>query len=566
MFLKSLVISQGTRIIRDIRFKMGLNLIVDETAARNRRESGNNVGKTTILRLVDFCFGTDGKNIYEDPEFKGKTNLEIEDFLLNNNIVITLTLSDDLASESAAEIQIRRNFLKRRDKVLELNGETVMSKEFAPKLKEAVFRSTADRPTFRQIIAKNIRYEKNRLTYTLKVLDPRTRPEEYESLYYFWLGIEDGTDSRKQELFRERRAEQRLLELLRRETSFSQIEQSLIVVNRSISELEQQKTRLGVNEHYEQELAALGEVKAEISGLATRIGSRELRRSLVLESRAELEKASTNVNAEDVRALYEEASRLIPNLQRSFEETITFHNSMVQNKMEFISRELPGLETSLRADRERLAKTLAREKSLTMQLEKAGMVEDLEKVIDGMNEAFEQRGGLEEQKRIWESAEEKIRAIEAELAELDQNADSKDELLQRRIAMLNRYFSELSVSLYGERFIVSSDFEDKGLLELKISSIGGNPGTGKKRGEIAAFDLAYIQFADEAGIPCLHFVLQDQIENVHDNQISSLLTEIVDEMNCQYVLPVLRDKLPQDIDVDRHVVISLSQEDRLFRV
>ncbi|MCP4629368.1 MAG: DUF2326 domain-containing protein [bacterium] len=65
------------------------------------------------------------------------------------------------------------------------------------------------------------------------------------------------------------------------------------------------------------------------------------------------------------------------------------------------------------------------------------------------------------------------------------------------------------------------------------------------------FDLAYIQFADALGIDCLHFILHDQIENVHDNQISSLLPEIVSEVNCQYVLPVLRDKLPEDIDVDQ---------------
>ena len=74
---------------------------------------------------------------------------------------------------------------------------------------------------------------------------------------------------------------------------------------------------------------------------------------------------------------------------------------------------------------------------------------------------------------------------------------------------------------------------------------------------MASFDLAYIQFADALNIPCLHFVLQDQIENVHSNQITNLLTEIVDEVNCQYILPVLRDKLPRDIDVSQYEVCFL---------
>ena len=83
---------------------------------------------------------------------------------------------------------------------------------------------------------------------------------------------------------------------------------------------------------------------------------------------------------------------------------------------------------------------------------------------------------------------------------------------------------------------------------------------------MASFDLAYIKFADSLGIPCLHFILQDQIENVHSNQITNLLTEIVDEVNCQYVLPVLRDKLPQDINVSEYEILSLSHSDKLFKI
>jgi len=112
---------------------------------------------------------------------------------------------------------------------------------------------------------------------------------------------------------------------------------------------------------------------------------------------------------------------------------------------------------------------------------------------------------------------------------------------------------------------LSSDKNEKGY-ELNITSISGNLGTGKKKGQMAAFDLAYIQFADSLGIKCLHFILQGQIENVHDNQISKLLTEIVSQINCQYVLPVLRDKLPDDIKVEHYQILSLSETDKLFKL
>lgn len=67
MFLKSLIISTTTKVIREISFHKGINLIVDES---EEQITGNNVGKTTVLRLIDFCLGGDAKDIYIDPENK----------------------------------------------------------------------------------------------------------------------------------------------------------------------------------------------------------------------------------------------------------------------------------------------------------------------------------------------------------------------------------------------------------------------------------------------------------------------------------------------------------------
>lgn len=69
MFLKSLIISSRTKVIREIKFRKGINLIVDESEGRI---TGNGVGKTTVLKLVDFCFGAEPKIIYEDTESKKK--------------------------------------------------------------------------------------------------------------------------------------------------------------------------------------------------------------------------------------------------------------------------------------------------------------------------------------------------------------------------------------------------------------------------------------------------------------------------------------------------------------
>jgi uncharacterized protein YydD (DUF2326 family) len=161
MFLKSLTIDNRGDIVRKISFHKGINLIVDETSTTNRKESGNNVGKTTVLRLIDFCLGGKGENIYKDPEFKDKgSNSIVKEHLINKNVTITLVLKEDLEVQSSEEIIIRRNFLSRKEKVQEINEKTFNNNEFLIELKRLIFKSTENKPSFRQIISKNIRDEK----------------------------------------------------------------------------------------------------------------------------------------------------------------------------------------------------------------------------------------------------------------------------------------------------------------------------------------------------------------------------------------------------------------------
>ncbi|QDT96265.1 DUF2326 domain-containing protein [Gimesia aquarii] len=568
MFLKKLTIHNESTIIRDIPFHKGLNLIVDETQTSDRKESGNSVGKTTVLRLIDYCFGSSGSNIYKDPEFKGKTNSQVEEFLKKNNIIISMTLKEDLELTDSLEIEIRRNFLSKKEKIFEINGEQQTIENFPKKLKELIFKSPLAKPTFRQIIAKNIRDEKNRITNTLKVLNSFATKEEYESLFLFWLGIELDTNERKQQLVRDQKTENNLLQRLKKEASLSQIEQSLIVINRTIEELTLRKNSFVVNESYEEDLEELNKIKLQINERSTAISSLVLRRDLILESKTELENEVSSVDDQQIKSLYQEAKVLIPELQKTFEDTIRFHNQMILHKVEYIAKEIPDLEEKLAERKREMSELLVLEKKLAQKLKKAGAVEELQKVVSDLNNTFEKKGSLEEQKRLWELSIEKLDNIEKELNKINAGIDSKDDQIQKRIAEFNKYFSELSNRLYGEQFVLSSDDKDKdkNVYEFKVSSLSGNLGTGKKKGQIAAFDLAYIQFADAEGIECLHFVLQDQIENIHDNQISSILTEIVAEVNCQYILPVLKDKLPVEIDIDQYQVLSLSQSDKLFRI
>lgn len=563
MFLKNLQIRKDDEIIRDIPFRKGINLIVDETSSKQKTSTGNSVGKTTVLRLIDYCLDGNGKNLYIDPEFKTHNHV-VESFLKENNVVITAVLVGDLNDEMSEQIKIERNFLTYNKKIQRINNEDLKNDEFSKKLKKLIFKTDSKQPTFKQLKSKNIRDEKNKLINTIRVLAPNVVTDvTYETLHLFWFGID--TNLSKDKLVRDRNIEKRIQTRLRKENNLPQINQALIIINRRIDELVRQKDSFNVNENYEQDFREINVIRQKINRAATEISRLDLRKDLILESKKDLEDSFAEVDTEQIRVLYTKAKILIPNIQKSFEDTLKFHNGMVDMKLKFMTEELPDLEEEIRSKSSIQANLITQEKQLAEKLVKSGAIEDLQTIIEELNSFYEKKGKLDEQKRSWKFSISNIEKIEDDLEKINADLYSKDDLIQERIAEFNVFFSDISSRLDGVHSLLSADNPD-GVYKFTIGNIEGNPGTGGKKSQMASFDLAYIQFADSIDLPCLHFILQDQIENVHSNQITNLLTEIVSEVNCQYVLPVLRDKLPKDIDIVSMEILSLSQESKLFKI
>ena len=565
MFLKSLSIINNTTntTIREINFHKGVNLILDETSSANKTESGNNVGKTTVFRLIDYCLCSDGKNIYIDPEF-GNTNVKVEQFLTTNDIIIRLILVSELDNASE-EIIIERNFLSRKQSVRRINGENYTSKNFEQTLKNLLFGNCAEKPTFRQLISKNIRYEKNRLVNTIKVIHHTTTFEEYESLFLFWLGVDFSESGRKQQLYNLKKTEENFQTKMHKSTDMAKISQALSVIESSIKELENKKNDFQLNDNYNKDIEELNNLKFKESQISAIISRLEFRRDLINENVNALNSKQANIDTEAIKVVYEEAKAIIPNLQKSFEDTLHFHNQMIDNKIKFLTNNLDELLSEINNYKIQLNVLLEKDKDLSNKLKSLGVLEGLEEIIRQLNIEYERKGNYEEQKRLLEDSERRLMQYEEELNEINKGISNQKEFITNRVKHFNTFFTKISKELYNEDFILVDKYNDRALT-LIIDTISSNPGTGKKKGQMASFDLSYVQYADSLDIKCLHFILQDQMESVHSNQISSLFAKVVEESNCQYVMTMLKDKLPSDMDVSPYVVLTLSQSDKLFKI
>lgn len=572
MFLKSLTIESEGFTIREIPFHKGMNFIVDEPKSLDSsdKQSGNNIGKTTVLRLINFCLGGKGKSIYQSKEFKNNLNEEVKDFLTKKEVVITLKLKDDLDDPLSRQVEIRRNFLSNSKRLLEIDGEQVKVKDLDSELKKLIFGYEEDKPTFNQLKAKNIRDEAERLENTVRVLGNFGKSEEYEALYLFWLGVNYPNAEKKRSLLEEQKIEDKLYRRLIEDNSESKIQQFLKIVERDIENLEDKKNSFNINEDYESDLESLNEVRAELNLLYSKQSQLKLRKELIEESRAELERDMANEQTSQIAELYSQAKIIIPNLQKSYEDIVAFHNQMISEKINFVTKELPSIQDNLIKNVSDIQLNLSKEQQYVETLQKADAIDELQTIISELNGKYEQKGRLEEKSEQLKKTKNTLADIDKELAIIDESIFSLDKVIQERVSTFNGFFSEVSNRLYGEKFAMSASFEQKKNTEsyfykLYIDSLNGQTGTGKKKGEIAAFDISYVKFADKENIPSLHFILHDQMEVVDDNQIIGLVREVINA-NCQFVVPILRDKLPKELDKPEFQVLSLSQEDKLFRI
>ncbi|MBP3668552.1 MAG: DUF2326 domain-containing protein [Bacteroides sp.] len=569
MFLKYLKIENSNGLVRRIDFHQGLNLIVDETPIGNE-ETGNNVGKTTVLRLIDFCLGMDGSKIYSATEGAKVINEEVKDFLINTEVLITLCLTDSFTT-NASDVIVKRNFLSGKKNVLEINGKKIDKKYFESELQKTIWKIETSKPSFRQIISHNFRYDEERLSQTLRTLNRYTTDVEYETLHLYMFGCNFDDGDRRQELNKKLSTDYKYKRRLEKNASKSALRSKLAIVENDINELNKKKEELHLNPDFEKDLEQLNEVKGYLSELAVKQSSLQLRYTLIKEAVEDLNSQKSNIDVKQLELIYRQASAMIGKLQHTFEELVSYHNEMLGRKATFVSAELPQIKESISNCNKEIASLRIKERMLAERLQQSTSVEALNELVSLLNQEYQEKGSLEQRIAQIEEVELSILENENILREIDNGlfSQSKQDLIQKQLDKFNQYYSTVSKRLYNESYAIEFSLVKNrdGKSCYKFAPFAtDNFSTGKKQGEITCFDMAYIMFADDEQIPCLHFILNDRKELVHDNQLLQIGTLANERYEIQYVASILRDKLPIELNKEQNIVVKLSQHSKLFRI
>ena len=552
MFLESLDVSVNGNVIRSLVFHKGLNFIVD-SSVRKKTESGNSVGKTTALRVVDYCLGSDGSDIYKDPEFKNEKNLEVYNFISANHVLATLSLT----SVKGEKIILVRD-ISDEPSLFKINDEEFSNlKSYNNKLKEIIFRLRRNKPTLRQLMPKFIRSDGYKMSHSLRYLHQSTADSAYETLHLTLMGFNDiDSLNKKQELSLERSKADKRLKALKQGQSIVALRQSLNVIERDIEEKEKEVNDFQVSTSYKEEAFKLEKVQQEVSHLALALNEKQLRKSFIDDALAELDQNRSKSESEDIKKIYEEASRFMPTLHVKYEDTLYFHEKMITRKAVHLNKRLSKISLECEELQERLNNASNTERNLLHFISSTGSLNDLKLMNEQLNRLYESKGNKQQALDQLANAEDELRDIDKKLNEVAYFVESQLEDLQKKLSIFNEDFSYLSRQFYDEEYILSYDIV-KSKIKFSISNVDGNVGGGKKKGQVAAFDLAYSNFIAKVGLSSLRFVMHD-----------SILFKYASNFDGQYVISVLKEKIDgvEGFNPLPYVRLELSENSKFFKI
>lgn len=569
MQLVSLTITRAGQVVRHIPFKDGLNLILDKPTVAGTTDSGNNVGKTTVLRLIDYCLGSDGDEIWQDSEFKKNKNQDVYDFLhALPSVYITLVVSDQLRGQHS----LRRTFKGKAHKattplfyVDDVVYDSITA--YRDAVKNILFGTPAKKPSLRQLAPKFVRTSASGMAKTLRFLHGYGKDVDYEAVHLFLFGFFNvSVLEERAALSRQRTVVARDLIGATRKRKEGEIEQLLLHLQREIDAAQLTLKLKGEVPEITHSANAVSHVRLQASRVGAELGRVEGEIASINLAIASLKQDYDNIDIAAVRSIYSEAGKYNEKLQHDWEDLSSFVVALRGRKERFLTKQLQDLNARAAETRQTLATLQNQEEAMVSALQQTRAFEVALEDRAELHEKLRQVGGLETSLKEIQSLKDQLNDIDLSVEQTRIAIEEGKSLLTERVRLFNEYFSALSKKLYGEQYLLT--FDDKnGTVVFSLTAVGANVGEGKKASQTAAFDISYINFLSKAGIHFPKFVCHDGVEAIHGNQLEELLIT-ADQIEGQLILAAIRDKLPEvsPTFLKDNTVVELAQDDKLFGI
>ena len=574
MYIKELIISSGDTEVRKVSFTKGLNLIVGRV---DKDGSSNNLGKTTLIRCLNFCLGGKLKEFYEDEE-SGVTNKIVEDFILKNQLTFTLKMAKEIGKQCTDHLVLTRkvtyNPIKKNPiKVLNKIGKESYNTDtkYNYELKKILFHSDIDKPTFRQLIPKFVRKNDFEISNILRFSYKGTPDSTYELIHFFLFGFNlQGILNNKSI------TNKKLIDSEKKYKSLKSIipeglEQRLSLLNNELNIKIDQRNRFRIDERYDADSNNLTDLQENILNLNNIIQNLTLDKN-ILEGR--LHTLENNNFKEDIKTIgymYEEAELLNISVHSKFEQTVNFHNSMIENEISYLKERIYRIANEINLAQNSYKEVTYEYNNILEKLGEMGSLRQYTELNSQIEKLSIEISSIKTQLNQLENALLEKNNYEIELKSFSATLEDSIDIFKRKnLEIFNSYFSKYSNIIYDELWYVTfTANEENTAFKFNINSVTQNVGSGKKQMLVAAFDLAYMSYIQDVRInlPFPRFATQDKVEII-DTEYLKKVKSIVEASNGQLIIPIIEDKYLgfNDKRIEGTVILELNSENKFFNI
>lgn len=562
MKLKKLDVKINTQLVREIIFKDGLNLI---TNMRGVGRSGNSVGKSTLSRVIDYLFLASIDSIYIDDEFK-KPNEQIE-YLFRNSLVD--------ASLSFVGLDGRLHTIERRlsipieGQLFYFDGIELDESAYQLKLLEYCFDVRTKRPSVRALAPKFIRNTSHRMLNTTKFLEHFSGGKDYSELFLYLFGFANSsllTTKREATnvVAKRKRISTAVNALIKEQKPRAEIS----IHQKLISDLERDFLKFEYAPEYDDPLLKLIELQDKEDSITKNAFSIERKVQNINDTIAILSQQGGNHLIKELEAIYQYAGVSVGRELRDIEEVLAFHDNLVAKKKQFLSVDLPELESMysvlmtqlsvLHSDKLRVFADMRSTESISNITSNLKRLGELKVALGKLQGLIEQQA----------SATRELELAEDALSEILTKITNEIQLVEAFETKLNEIFGLITEKTHAEKYAFHLNFnKEDGNCNIEVETASSNPEGGKKKAEVIAFDLAYMKAVEIVGLKRPKFVFHDGIEDIDQKQIDQIFS-IARDIPGQEIVSMLSDKLSSSM-YDKYssdIILLLSEDDKFFRV
>lgn len=568
MLLRNLKIEDlNGEIIRDIKFHSGANFVVDKEIS----EEHNNVGKTTLLRLIDIALGAKERSyVYKNFQTQSEEKA-LKEYIENKKINIKLEISKDF-SDNASKKVLEVGLYRRAN--YKINGEKFSQKKYRTKLNEIFFNNDFEKPSFRQLIKSFVRIsmhgDENTFLHNLGQMTTKTT---YRQVYDYLFNIDSPVltielEKVNRELKSTINAEKQFKNV-NNERSIESIDQKLFILKRKNAEIINNINNIVSEKYFFENQNKIKNLRDDYTKLTSEINDLEFKLKINSNALEDLYNDKNKLDKNITKDFFDEVKELIPDINKNYNDLLIFNSELKKNKEQYLNTIVKDLELKIKDLLKKRDNLLSGNKNLI------ALVKNNE--IDNYLALLKESAKIESQIGEKESIRDSLFKYNAQINKLKKDFlrlnKKKSEIISYvgEMSIFNEKFTNYSKQINNEEAVLSYN-PNPDEFPLSIDNISAES-TGTIKSLVSAYDLAYQQFAKEQNKVIPNFVIHDVIENIESENLAKVIS-IANDNNIQYIAAILREDFEMatnslnlnNNEKQKLMIVELSKKEKLFKV